>query len=1213
MLVKRWWILVLTLVVAGWLVPAAADAAILKRVHAGRAVASATAVNIALDLPDASKAFVVCHSRTTAVTSNQRVTCILTTNNLQIDGGSGIGATTDVTWYVAEFESGVTVYRNTAVVTLASGSLTAAITINATGGVACDRSFAVVTNQDGDSTANAANDERFMVRGYLQDAAIQGVVCGAGATTNVLRIDRNESGTATGYAWQVVVIDSASVQRGLTTMTGTGLPAAPTAAAGAAGNVNVGTHSWKVTFVSAAGETAPSVASATLNIATSAKQVNLTNIPVGPGGTTARMIYRTVAGNAAPWKLVTTIANNSATSVTDNVADASLGAAVGTGNAAQAATASLTCADPAKTFVQMNAMASASAGGLAAQYTVSGALTRSGGSACAAGLQDQVALARGDSTTNADVAWEAVTLTDGSLVTSGSATNVNAGADGKVTSGAFTAVNLGSSLPFISFSGAPSTLGTQLHSASFTDATHLQFQRGNTTVTTASTIQFFVVSFFRCTDDPLCGVGAGGKAGEVRITPAVTYNTSPPSATVGCPLPGCANLVLRNTGSIGSDAPANTTQYAIGATVGGSTVVYPGYHTVTTVANGLNATSLTVASTAGFPSKCDATNPNSSPCRAVIYDALTGVADEFTYTGVTATTLTGIPGGGVLLALTAHPISSHVRVFPSNDSASLIPMAFTSGSTTAGATQVVLAASPIAAGLPTSGKAYLAGGKEIQYFGTEEGAGGSCASSACKLTGVSGVDKTYATGSLVLSSLTGFRDTGLTNGTTYNYKVFPKTGPSTYVNFADSRGNVSSTPLSGSVIWSFQPSGGAALNSPIPGNYRIYSSTTAAKIYGINWQDGTLAQSADTFAAATAYVTPFNLSSTGTEVVVGADDNGVVYSIDALTGAVNWATQMPNLAAQDGVRAGISIQIRAYSSAAFATRYSPGSYDVIFASTYSKDDSNSTDHRIVALRSDTGAILWTFRPNPTDTNPGSEMDAVKGQPWVEYRTDQLFVATKNGTFGGQQSLWKLNTLSTDGSVANTLISASSVPGDLPHSPTVSFDGALLYVASEDTQTLRAFRLDVSDWTETWSGGFGTVETPKGFIWEDWQNFGPLGQRRMYIRTGNGTRDSVRCIQDDGASGSSCWVRQHPSATGIFGSLITSSDGIYVPSNNGKIYKLSYTDGSILSCFAVAGAPVLGDATEDSTVNALFVGSVAGVVYRVNLPIPDVDPVANCNP
>lgn len=95
------------------------------------------------------------------------------------------------------------------------------------------------------------------------------------------------------------------------------------------GNVDPGLHSWLVTFVTPAGETNGGTNSTPLDVSVGSPPgsiVNLTAVPLGPTGTTARKIYRTVAGNAGQFLLVGTIANNTATFFADNVPDSALGA-----------------------------------------------------------------------------------------------------------------------------------------------------------------------------------------------------------------------------------------------------------------------------------------------------------------------------------------------------------------------------------------------------------------------------------------------------------------------------------------------------------------------------------------------------------------------------------------------------------------------------------------------------------------------------------------------------------------------------------------------------------------------------------------------------------------------------------------------------------------------------------------------------------------------
>lgn len=108
-------------------------------------------------------------------------------------------------------------------------------------------------------------------------------------------------------------------------------PGAPTVVAGAAGTPN-GTYRCQVTFVNAGGET---VGGTEATVTVTSQRISWSAIPLGPTSTTARKLYRTAAGGASGTeKLVTTLADNTTATFTDNVADGSLGAAVPTSNTA---------------------------------------------------------------------------------------------------------------------------------------------------------------------------------------------------------------------------------------------------------------------------------------------------------------------------------------------------------------------------------------------------------------------------------------------------------------------------------------------------------------------------------------------------------------------------------------------------------------------------------------------------------------------------------------------------------------------------------------------------------------------------------------------------------------------------------------------------------------------------------------------------------------
>jgi len=100
------------------------------------------------------------------------------------------------------------------------------------------------------------------------------------------------------------------------------------------GSCTAGTHSYVVTFTSVgAGETTAGTASSIITcVLTTGQTVPLSTIPTGPAGTISRKIYRTVAGNTGSYLLLTTIADNTTTTFSDTIADASLGAAAPVSN-----------------------------------------------------------------------------------------------------------------------------------------------------------------------------------------------------------------------------------------------------------------------------------------------------------------------------------------------------------------------------------------------------------------------------------------------------------------------------------------------------------------------------------------------------------------------------------------------------------------------------------------------------------------------------------------------------------------------------------------------------------------------------------------------------------------------------------------------------------------------------------------------------------------
>lgn len=115
---------------------------------------------------------------------------------------------------------------------------------------------------------------------------------------------------------------------------------APTAALvdpAAAGDVDTGVHKYAVAFYNGAGSSTPGPA-VTVTVADKAVngKVLITDLPLGPTGTTGRKLLRTKAG-ATAFFVQQTIANNTATTaVVDNTADSAISVAAETVNGAAA-------------------------------------------------------------------------------------------------------------------------------------------------------------------------------------------------------------------------------------------------------------------------------------------------------------------------------------------------------------------------------------------------------------------------------------------------------------------------------------------------------------------------------------------------------------------------------------------------------------------------------------------------------------------------------------------------------------------------------------------------------------------------------------------------------------------------------------------------------------------------------------------------------------
>jgi parallel beta-helix repeat protein len=199
-----------------------------------------------------------------------------------------------------------------------------------------------IQNASSDSLFNADTTNGQITIGRFVDSSLSAPASpGAAAGANTGGTLSGAAGTTYYYKVSAMTIDgetplSSEVSINGQSFTKLSSPGALTVGTPSAGGaVTIGTHSYKVTFVTANGETTGGTVSSQVNVTTGGTQtVPLTAIPTGPAGTTQRKIYRTVAGDTGNYLLLTTLADNSTTTYNDTTADGSLGAAAPASNTA---------------------------------------------------------------------------------------------------------------------------------------------------------------------------------------------------------------------------------------------------------------------------------------------------------------------------------------------------------------------------------------------------------------------------------------------------------------------------------------------------------------------------------------------------------------------------------------------------------------------------------------------------------------------------------------------------------------------------------------------------------------------------------------------------------------------------------------------------------------------------------------------------------------
>jgi hypothetical protein len=319
------------------------------------------------------------------------------------------------------------------------------------------------------------------------------------------------------------------------------------------------------------------------------------------------------------------------------------------------------------------------------------------------------------------------------------------------------------------------------------------------------------------------------------------------------------------------------------------------------------------------------------------------------------------------------------------------------------------------------------------------------------------------------------------------------------------------------------------------------------------------------FASPSQARNPVVSLSLGSHLYLTTQD-GRVHSVDAKSGAINWSTSLAPTSA-NGAPAGIFT--------AFG-----GEHDAIFVGTSAAD--NNVFH---ALDPATGGALAGFGP-PLNAGIGPIL-AMAAVDYSRNLQNRVYFASRKGS--APETLWCLE-LGTAGSLSFTLKWKVDV-GNINGSPVLRNDRIYVGTEAGEVKSVRANdgmdvrTLDLFD---------GPI---KGFVFPD------RASGDVYVST-----DGKVWRLTDTAGG---WVNPWGAGVGVSVPnpstplLRPGATHVYVGGDDGMLYQLTLPGGALTSIPLDfdPGAFVVGAPSYDRGFDLVHVGSVRGVFYAVEVPLP----------
>ena len=407
--------------------------------------------------------------------------------------------------------------------------------------------------------------------------------------------------------------------------------------------------------------------------------------------------------------------------------------------------------------------------------------------------------------------------------------------------------------------------------------------------------------------------------------------------------------------------------------------------------------------------------------------------------------------------------------------------------------------------------------------------------------------------------------TGLVNGTTYYYAAYVDSGVGTFSARCSSSGRVFDH-TSGAVKWAFSTGTSSMAPASISGGALYASSDRAFHAMargaaGGLWPSG---WSPYLLAGAVQHRVPIvatTLIPPATRVAFLGAQDGSIQAVNAATGAQLWQNTLPS----GGIQAtpvGMFTSFGGIVNHLLVGTWKPG------------------DNFFYALDATSGNVVSTF------TELAGGIGIVSGSPLVDYPNRRVYFASHDE--GSGHSLWCLQI--TASGTTNTCAGWTHQDlGDVEVG--VTRRNGRLYVGNNNGTV---YARDENTGAAIWS--FDTGDGPvKGFLFPD----------RLSDKVYFATSTKVWGLDD---TGTPAWPEVDiPGPSPVL--FTPGSRYLIVGGNDGRLYQLDVaaanptTPPLVTSVTLGDGSAALGAPTLDTTHNLVYVGSDAGIVYAVQMPLP----------